>query len=72
MEAFTSNPHIFQLLCVIFKEKVDKKKTLIPGKFVLCYKILILGYNMFACGNIRKTHNSFGERKNLFKYEGSF
>ena len=49
MEAFTSNPHIFQFLCVIFKEKVDKKKTY-----------------------IRKTHNSFGERKNLFKYEGSF
>ena len=41
--------------------------SLIPGKFVLCYNIHILGYIIFTCWNIRKSHNSFGEAKNMFK-----
>jgi len=62
--------------CVyIFERKLMRKELIvssIPGKIGLCYKILILGNNILTCWNFRKTHKSFGEPKNLFKYDWLF
>ena len=46
------------LICEVDFESLGRRLTF----------FVILGYIIFVFGNIRKTHNSLGEPKNLFKY----